>query len=139
MDIYLPLRHLNVKSVLENPFFLFGFTSDIWQIITDRVGDGQLYLARGIHEGLETVDYCPKSKPEKCQLLCIHVPSSIVHRVSLFKSKREQNIFCHVEKSKKFKFTLDFTCTSQLLNSVVLPFLPYGGEVSVPNPSTEIE
>ena len=39
MDIYLPLRRLNVKSVLENPFFLFGFTSDIRQIMTDREGD----------------------------------------------------------------------------------------------------
>ena len=35
-------------------------TTDIIQIMTDHEGNRKIYLARGIQEGLETVDYCPR-------------------------------------------------------------------------------
>ena len=31
--------------------------------MTDYEGNRENYLARGIQEGLETVDYCPEAKP----------------------------------------------------------------------------
>ena len=34
--------------------------SHIIQIMTDHEGNRENYLARGIQEGLETVDYCPR-------------------------------------------------------------------------------
>ena len=33
---------------------------NIIQIMTDHEGNRENYLARGIQEGLETVDYCPR-------------------------------------------------------------------------------
>ena len=52
------------------PLFTFMEVNTI-QIMTDHEGNRKIYLARGIQEGLETVDYCPTESREPDGFFCL--------------------------------------------------------------------